>query len=93
MNAPTRIRLRIAGRVQGVGFRWFVREQARRLGLSGWVRNEEDGTVLLEAEGPSDLIVALQSAVGRGPDASEVERVQSLPAGDGTLSRPFSVER
>ena len=45
-----RVRLRVRGRVQGVGFRWHIRELGRRLGLAGYVRNEEDGAVLAEHE-------------------------------------------
>lgn len=93
MSGTARVRLRISGRVQGVGFRWFVREEARRLGLSGWVRNEPGGAVILEAQGPANLVAALQIAAGRGPEAAEVERVEPLPAGDGALPRPFAVER
>jgi acylphosphatase len=46
-----RLRATVRGRVQGVGFRWFVQENARHLELSGWVRNATDGSVELEVEG------------------------------------------
>jgi len=53
--AETR-RIRFFGDVQGVGFRWTTAEFARRHGVRGWVRNEEDGTVALEAEGEAELL-------------------------------------
>ena len=76
-----------------MGFRWFVRESARQLGLSGWVRNEPDGSVLLEAEGPTASIQRLREAITRGPDGARVDSVESLAVGDGPLPRPFGVER
>lgn len=91
--SAARVRLRVCGRVQGVGFRWFVREQGRRLGLAGYVRNEPDGAVLVEAEGPADLVATLEAAVRRGPDGARVEAVDLLPAAAAPLPHPFSVER
>lgn len=54
-----RVRVRYSGRVQGVGFRATAREIASRLGLTGWVRNEHDGSVLLEAQGSPEAVSAL----------------------------------
>lgn len=93
MTGGSRIRLRITGRVQGVGFRWFVREQARRLGVSGWVRNEEDGSVLLEAEGPADVVGSLQAAVALGPRSARVESVESVAVGEGPLPRHVALDQ
>lgn len=93
MTPSRRVRLRVTGKVQGVGFRWFVRERARRLGLTGYVRNEPDGAVVLEADGPEDLVEALRVAVHRGPEAAAVEAVEVLDAGTAPLPRPFTVER
>lgn len=78
MNTPTHERLsaRIAGHVQGVGFRHFTATTAGDLGLSGWVRNEPDGTVQLEAEGPRDQLGELLSAVRDGPRAARVQEVE-----------------
>ncbi len=70
-----RIDATIRGRVQGVGFRWFVLEAARGLGLRGWVANESDGSVRCVAEGRREQIEALLVELGRGPAGAYVERV------------------
>ncbi|MDB4907954.1 MAG: Acylphosphatase [Gemmatimonadetes bacterium] len=77
-----RLRLRVHGRVQGVGFRWFVREQARALGLSGWVRNNEDGSVELEVSGADAHVAELEARVRQGPDSAHVAGVIVLPVHD-----------
>lgn len=80
MTAPAvRRRLRVTGRVQGVGFRWFTRAQARDLGLSGWVRNEHDGTVLCEVQGPGDLVDQMLDRLRRGPPGAHVTQVSTDP--------------
>ena len=70
-----RLTARITGRVQGVGFRHFTRTTAHKLGLTGWVRNESDGSVRLVAEGPRDALNDLLEAVQRGPSAARVRDV------------------
>lgn len=66
------------GRVQAVGFRFFVVDEARALGLSGWVRNGEDGrSVEVVAEGPEERLRQLEAALSRGPRAAQVERVEA----------------
>ncbi|MFB3133999.1 MAG: acylphosphatase, partial [Rhodothermales bacterium] len=55
-SSHERLSARVVGRVQGVYFRAFTRNQARRLGLHGWVRNDDDGSVYLEAEGPRAIL-------------------------------------
>ena len=82
------VRLRITGRVQGVGFRHFTTTTARDLGLAGGVRNEPDGSVVLEAAGDADALDRLRRAVEKGPVMARVERVREErlevpPAGDG----------
>lgn len=78
-----RRRLVVRGRVQGVGFRWFVRETARRCGLAGWVRNLADGSVELEASGPPDMLALLAEAVRAGPPGADVTSVDdTTDAGD-----------
>jgi acylphosphatase len=67
----------VRGRVQGVGFRAFVVEQARRLGVAGWVRNLRDGGVEVWAEGPVEELERLREALGRGPSLARVTGVQA----------------
>lgn len=69
------VHLRVAGRVQGVGFRWHVRREALRYRVSGWVRNLPDGDVEVAAEGRGDDLEALIEAVRRGPSGSRVDRL------------------
>ncbi|MEM1314293.1 MAG: acylphosphatase [Pseudomonadota bacterium] len=71
---------RVSGRVQGVGFRWWVQGEAARLGLEGWVRNLADGRVELFARGPAAAVEALLEACREGPPAAAptaVERIDS----------------
>ena len=92
--AARRVHLLIRGRVQGVGFRWFVREEGRRLGVSGWVRNRGDGAVELEAVGEERALQTLERAVRSGPAGAVVEAVEALAAGtDERLPYPFTIER
>ena len=79
----------VHGRVQGVGFRWFVLKTAQRTQLSGWVRNNPDGSVELEAAGSPEGIAELKEKVGRGPAVSRVDRVAELPASTQALPFPF----
>lgn len=65
----------IHGDVQGVGFRWFLMREGQRLGLSGWVRNRDDGTVEFVAEGSRADLERLRHAAERGPQTAHVERV------------------
>ena len=65
----------VRGRVQGVGFRFFVLQQADALGLSGWVRNRADGSVEVRAEGNRPALESLLADLRRGPTAAHVEGV------------------
>ena len=65
----------IAGRVQGVGFRWFAHDTAAIEGLHGWVRNLADGSVEVVAEGETSAVDRLEAAVRRGPSQARVEHV------------------
>lgn len=68
----------VVGVVQGVGFRWFVAERARELGLVGWVANQPDGSVRCVVEGPERALDGLMLALREGPAASRVESVAEL---------------
>ena len=70
----------VRGRVQGVGFRWFVDHEARQLGLVGWVRNNIDGTVEVLAMGNDQQLATLFSRLRQGPRAARVDDVQEIPA-------------
>ena len=77
-------RLVIAGRVQGVGFRWFTHDTAVGEGLHGWVRNLADGSVEVVVEGETASVDRLEAAVRRGPSHARVEHVaveEIAPAG------------
>jgi acylphosphatase len=87
------LHVEVQGRVQGVGFRWFVREQARRLGLAGWVRNLESGAVEVVAAGRADAIASFRRVLGEGPPAAAVAQLIDLPEPEGELPAPFTVMR
>jgi acylphosphatase len=73
-----RLTATVTGRVQGVGFRWWVRSIADRMGLSGWVQNGSDErSVDLVAEGPSSALDELERLIRRGPDGANVDRVDA----------------
>ena len=76
-----RVRLTAFGQVQGVFFRASTRDEARRLGLTGWVRNLEDGSVQVEAQGPAEEVDALEEFCRNGPGHATVTelRVEELP--------------
>lgn len=76
------VRLRITGRVQGVGYRWWAERQARALALDGWVRNCPDGSVELLAIGDEVALERITEACRGGPPAAAVAAVQSLAADD-----------
>lgn len=65
----------IKGRVQGVGFRWFVHREASELSLRGWVRNTEDGDVEVVASGEPEDLDELRASLHKGPRGSRVDRV------------------
>ncbi len=82
------LRMTVSGRVQGVGFRYYVVECAQNLGINGWVRNTWDGKVELAAEGPRPDLEFLRERVRQGPPASFVTDVQeSWEPADGKFSR------
>ena len=88
------IHLEIRGRVQGVGFRWYVVDTARELRLAGWVKNRADGNVELAAAGEMDALARLEAAVSAGPPGSRVEEVRRLGGVSAdSLQSPFGIVR
>ena len=69
-------RIHIAGVVQGVGFRWFVKSNAKKRGLSGWVKNTDDGGVEVLAQGSKEMIEKLIKLCEKGPFLSIVKNVE-----------------
>jgi acylphosphatase len=70
----------VHGRVQGVGFRWWVRTRAEELRLTGHVRNRTNGTVEVLASGSPDALDSLRTALRSGPSAAHVSDVEEHPA-------------
>lgn len=70
----------VRGRVQGVGFRWFVEREAHMLGVSGWVRNNADGSVEVLAIGTREQLSGLRSRLQQGPRAARVDAVEEKDA-------------
>ncbi len=69
------IQARVTGQVQGVAFRWHTQEQAQRLGVVGWVRNEVDGSVLEHAAGEDDAVDTLVEWCRQGPPSARVREL------------------
>lgn len=84
----------VQGRVQGVGFRWFVHSQARRMGLAGWVGNRPDGSVEVVAAGEEAVLASLDEIVRRGPPGSSVTTVtvDDIPH-EGVDTKSFNIKR
>jgi acylphosphatase len=72
-------RLRIAGRVQGVGFRYAMQDEAARLGVRGWVRNRSDGSVEALLQGEAGAVEALTAWARNGPPGAHVNKVEISP--------------
>lgn len=73
-------RFLVRGRVQGVGFRWFVEREAHVLGIAGWVRNNPDNSVEVLAMGTREQLSALRSRLREGPRAARVDDVEEFEA-------------
>jgi acylphosphatase len=86
------VHIEVAGKVQGIGFRGFVQEQARALHLAGWVRNLSSGNVEIAASGSEEGVSALLAAVRQGPPGATVKQVIKLvPQPTLELPHPFTV--
>jgi len=77
---PQARRFIVRGRVQGVGFRWFVEREAHSLGIAGTVRNNHDGSVEVLAMGTREQLIGLKSRLERGPRAARVDDVEEFEA-------------
>ena len=84
----------IKGRVQGVGFRWFVHREASALELKGWVRNTEDGHVEVVAVGEPEQLAELETALHKGSRGSRVDAVveHDLAESEAASLEPFQIE-
>jgi acylphosphatase len=82
----------IHGRVQGVGFRYYVSAEAQKLGISGWVRNNLNGTVEALAAGSREQLTRFHEALRRGPRAARVENVEVFPAETEEAKGTFRIE-
>ena len=76
------VRVRIEGRVQGVGCRYWTEATATRLGLSGWVRNRRDGSVEALFSGPADTVAEMLALCRQGPPSSRVDRIDTTEEDD-----------
>ena len=84
----------VKGRVQGVGFRWFVQREAAELGLRGWVRNTDDGHVEVLAAGEPEQLKDLMKALAQGSRGSRVDEVveHELAESEGVNLKSFEIE-
>ena len=90
---PSAVRLRLKGRVQGVGFRWFARQAARELGVAGRVRNLPDGSVEALAAGDPATLASFRERLRQGPPGARVQEIEeqelaTVPDWDG-----FEIDR
>ncbi len=84
---------KLHGRVQGVGFRWWTRQQAARLGLRGTVRNCPDGSVDVLLVGPEARVSRMRELLNEGPRSARVDRVEERPAPEGPAPDSFQIVR
>ena len=82
----------VRGRVQGVGFRWFVEREAHMLGIAGWVRNNHDGSVEVLAQGTREQLAGLHSRLRAGPRAARVDAVEESEARPAAGLSSFRIE-
>lgn len=84
----------VKGRVQGVGFRWFVHREAAEIGLRGWVRNTDEGHVELVAAGEDHEIAEFEAALRKGSRGSRVDQILKHDVADDEAARlgPFEIE-
>jgi acylphosphatase len=84
---------RVTGRVQGVGFRWWTRLQARHLGIDGTVRNAADGSVAVQARGEAAALDELRRRLSSGPPGARVDAVDPIEVDLPTEGEGFQILR
>ncbi len=84
----------VTGRVQGVGFRWFVHREAAEIGLRGWVKNTDEGHVEIVAAGDAEQLAELEEALKQGSRGSRVDSVRQHALEDAEADKlgPFVIE-
>jgi acylphosphatase len=93
IEKPTEARrFLVRGRVQGVGFRWFVEREAHILAIAGWVRNNHDGSVEVHAQGTRDQLSGLHGRLREGPRAARVDAVEVSEASPVAGMSSFRIE-
>jgi acylphosphatase len=85
-------RFLVTGRVQGVGFRWFVEREAHILGVAGWVRNNADGKVEVFAQGTALQLDTLHLKLREGPRAARVDAVEEYQASPNDSATTFNIQ-
>ena len=85
-------RFLVSGRVQGVGFRWFVQDHAAAEGVHGYVRNLPDGRVEALVEGDDEAVLRVERALRRGPSGADVEQVAVEPVVPSGRATGFSIK-
>jgi len=83
--------IKIYGKVQGVSFRYYAREQARLLGINGYIRNEKDGSVTIEAEGKENVLEQFLEWCKKGPETAHVEKTEFIFSVDMKNFKEFEV--
>ena len=81
------LEIRVVGKVQGVGFRWFTCQTAEEFGICGWVRNEPDGSVLIQARGSSPQMTLFKSKLEEGPRFGRVDQMIETPLDEQIAAR------
>jgi acylphosphatase len=82
----------VAGRVQGVGFRWFVEREAKLIGVTGWVRNRDDCGVEVLAAGTNAQLGMLYEKLKEGPRAARIDEVEVEDAAPFSGYKTFQIE-
>ena len=83
------VTVKVLGRVQGVAFRWYAVQEAERLGVRGWIRNEPDESVAAHLEGEDEAVEAMVAWCHRGPPSASVRAVavtEARPTGAGSFA-------